>query len=370
MAANTAGDTTHQIDADMVVCSIDPAAINAESRDQVIMLIPVDADGEIQGVDGRAWIMDADAIITHAQASKTDFPIDYNHASLDARKTGAHAPAAGWVDHASLLSRADGIYGTVTWNTPAIEHLTAREFRYTSPVFTYDPNTRKTRAYKGSGLTHYPNLGELKPVVNARASNKENNMEELMEHLRYFLNLPTAANEQDIANELRKVITRIGGIAANAKLDGKASLPDAVAAVEAHVATLNEQVAANSQRHAPDPNAFVPRAEFDHISTQLKSLTQAAESARVEQAVNDALEAGKIIPASLDWAKDYCRKDAAGFDQFVANTAQVIPLGEHKGGEHEGAAALSDEEQAVCAQLGLAEDDYRKTLQLEKQGAK
>jgi len=361
LAINTQ-DTTHQIDADMVVCSIDPTGINTDSQEQLIQVIPQNAEGWIEGVDGRRWRLDAESIIANAQASKTDFPIDYNHASLDARKTGAVAPAAGWVDHTSLEARPDGIYARVRWNDAAVNHLTKREFRYTSPVFTFDPKTHRTRAYKGSGLTHYPNLGELKPVVNAQASNKENDMKELIEHMRRFLNLPTAANEQDIVNELHKVIARIGGVAVNAKLDDKASLIEAVEAIEAHVAQLNEQVAANS--NAPDPNAFVPRAEFDNISTQLKTLTDAEENTRVETAVNAALKAGKITPASLDWAKDYCRKDAEGFEKFVANTAQIIPMGDEFKGKHEsGDGALSDEEQAVCTQLGLDPEEYKKTKQ-------
>jgi phage I-like protein len=362
LIAINANDPTCQIDADTVVCSLDPSGINADSREQLIQLIPAGPDGIISGVDGRSWVMDAEAIIANARASKTDFPIDYNHASLDARKTGARAPAAGWVDRTTLEARPDGIYGLVRWNTPAIKHLTEREFRYTSPVFTFDPRTRKTLAYRGSGLTHYPNLGELKPVVNARDP-KENNMKKLIEHLRHFLNLPTASNEQDIVNELHKVIARIGSVAVNANLDDKATLIDAVEAIEAHVARLNEQVAANS--NTPDPNAFVPRAEFDNVSAQLKALTDAAENARVEQAVNSALEAGKITPASLDWARDYCRKDPEGFEQFVANTAQILPLGESSSGGDRGGMALSEEEQAVCSQLGLDPEEYKKTKQAQ-----
>jgi len=350
----------------MVVCAIDVANLQTDSRRQEIQLIPQDANGRIDGVDGRSWLMDAEALIANAQLSKTDFPIDYNHASLDARKTGAAAPAAGWVDHTSLQARADGIYGTVEWNAPAVNHLVEREFRYTSPVFTFDPATKKTLAYKGSGLTHYPNLGNLKPVVNAQAANsKENDMDEIIEEIREALNLPTASNAAEIKTELDKLFARAGSLAANSDV----SLVDQLSLIEARITTAetkaSETVAANSS--APDPGAFVPRAEFDNISTQLKTLTDAAENSRVEAAVNAALESGKITPASLDWAKDYCRKDADGFASFVASNAQVIPMGEDKHASTGASTALSDEETAVCAQLGISVDEFIKTKNEESE---
>jgi len=235
IAINSEQDTTQQINANMVVCAIDVANLQADSRKQIIQLIPQDAKGRIDGVDGRSWLMDAASLIANAQASKADFPIDYNHASLDARKTGVAAPAAGWVDHTSLEARSDGIYGTVEWNKPAINHLVDREFRYTSPVFTYHPTTNKTLAYKGSGLTHYPNLGNLKPVVNAQAqspakagANKENGMDEIIEEIREALNLPTASNAAEIKIELDKLFGRVGTLAANSE----ASLTDQIGMIE------------------------------------------------------------------------------------------------------------------------------------------
>jgi len=354
-AVNTQ-DTTHQIDANTVVCSVDPTGINADSRQQMIQLISQDANGQITGIDGRGWQMDAESIIANAVASKTDYPIDYNHASLDARKTGAVAPAAGWVDHATLEARPDGIYGRVQWNEAAVNHLTEREFRYTSPVFTFNPKTGKTLAYKGSGLTHYPNLGDLTPVTNSNEG--ESVMDEIIEEIREALNLPTASNAAEIKVELDKLFSRVGKLATNSD----ARLIDQVGMIEARLESAETKavaaVAANAQG---DPAQFVPRAEFDRVDNALKTITTTQENQRVEAAVNTALDAGKIAPASLDWAKDLCRTNPKSFDEFVANTAQVIPMGESNHGSSEHASALSDEEAAVCSQLGLSTDDYLKT---------
>ncbi len=357
-------DSAANAEFDTVVCSIDPTGVSADSRQQIIQLIPQDANGRVEGIDGRAWLMDADAIIANAQKSKTDFAIDYNHASLDARKTGAAAPAAGWVVHTSLQARADGIYGTVEWTPPAINHLQDREFRYTSPVFTYDPKTNKMLAYKGSGLTHYPNLGNLKPVVNAQANTEENGMDEIIEEIREALNLPTASNAAEIKIELDKLFGRVGTLAANSE----ASLTDQIGMIETALTTAQAKadkataaVAANSKL---DTTQFVPRAEFDRVDAELKAVVTTQENARVETAVNAALEAGKIAPASLAWAKDLCRTNPESFAKFVANTAQIIPMGEEKH-SGKGAQALTDEETAVCTQLGLSTEEFLKAKQAE-----
>jgi len=359
--AINAQDTTHQIDANTVVCSVDPTGINAESRQQMVQLIPQNADGHIVGIDGRNWQMDAEAIIANAAASKTDFPIDYNHASLDARKTGAVAPAAGWVDHTTLEARPDGIYGRVQWNSEAVNHLNEREFRYISPVFTFSPKTGKTLAYKGSGLTHYPNLGDLTPVANEQ---EDNPMDEIIEEIREALNLPTASNAAEIKTELDKLFGRVGKLAANSD----ANLIDQVGMIETRVESAEteaaEAVAANSQGNAAD---FVPRTEFDRVKAQLDSITTAAENERVETAVNAAIESGKIAPASKAWAEDLCRNNQSSFDDFVANASQVVPLKQEKHGGHQHDNVLSDEEMAVCSQLGLSTDEFLKSKKEESE---
>jgi len=357
--ARQAGDTTHQIDANTVVCSVDPTGINAESRQQMIQLIPQDANGHVTGIDGRRWQMDAGSIISNAQASKTDFPIDYNHASLDARKTGAVAPAAGWVDRTTLEARPDGIYGRVKWTGAAVNHLTEREFRYTSPVFTFNPKTGKTLAYKGSGLTHYPNLGDLTPVANSNEG--ESTMDEIIEEIREALNLPTASNAAEIKTELDKLFGRVGTLATNSD----AKLIDQVGMIETRIESAEtkaaEAVAAVAANAQGDPAQFVPRTEFDRVDSALKAVTTTQENQRVDMAVNAALDAGKIAPASLDWAKDLCRSNPKSFDEFVANTAQAIPMGENEPGSSGHNSALSHEEAAVCSQLGLSTEDYLKS---------
>ena len=62
----------------------------------------------------------------------------------------------------------------------------------------------------------------------------------------------------------------------------------------------------------PDPSQFVPRAEFDRVSTRLNTVETERAEERATAAVDDAVRAGKIAPAQRDWAMAYAKRDADG----------------------------------------------------------
>jgi len=336
-----------------VICSIQNDTIN-DDNSQHVHLIPVNKDGLVEGVDGRSWHYDGAALLHAAKNTKTELPVDYHHASLSARSTGAAAPAAGWIDPSTLESNAAGLFGIVVWTDAAANAIRNREFRYTSPVFTY--TQERVVALKGSALTHYPNLTDLKPVANSESddallaiNDKENPMDELLERLRYLLNLPTLATADEIKSALDDGFARMksaaGDTAANAeRLDDLATC-------------WQQQLAANSI----DTTTFVPRCEFDRVKSELTALTTERQNARVDTAVNDALERGVISPAALPWAREYCRKDPEGFAQFAVNAVHAVPLGEASNSQTvQAAGALTEEEIAVCSSLNISQDDFKK----------
>ncbi|PIV30494.1 MAG: hypothetical protein COS35_06525 [Zetaproteobacteria bacterium CG02_land_8_20_14_3_00_50_9] len=352
-----------QIDVGLVICSIDPATL-AEDNSQRIHLIPVNADGMVVGFDGRKWKYNGANIIANAAGMKVHLPGDYHHASLDAQKTGAVAPASGWVDPATLTDEADGIWGAVEWTPNAAAAIRNHEFKYTSPVFTAHKVSGETLALKGFALTHYPNLGDLTPVANAQLEDKS--MDELLERIKYLLNLPELATPEEILAELEKAVARLsaaisseGSEEANAQANNDNNLIDLLSHLESHVATL----AANSQQ---DLTGYVPRGEFDRLRIELKTITTERESNRVELAVNSALDAGLIAPKSKAWAEGYCRRDPQGFADFCANAQKVVPLGEDPAPATAGAQALSEEELAICSQLGISQDEFLKTKQAQE----
>jgi len=336
---------------------------------QHVHLIPFDESGMVNGVDGRAWHCNSESILAHAAQYPAQFAGDYFHASIYADKTGAKAPASGWIDPASLVLEANGIWADVQWTDEAAQAIRDKAYKYISPVFSVNPQTQTIIKLKGFGLTHYPNLGDLTPVANAQEE-KETPMDEVIERLRYLLNLPALATDADMASELDKVVTKlrsnIGSTETNTQQD--MTLLQIADAIAAHQGKQAEAIEANASTGSAtiDAGAFVPRTEFDRVQTDLNALIGERESNRVDVEVNAALEKGVIAPASLAWAKDYCKKDKQGFAQFVANSAQVVPLGEESNPSATGAGVLTDEETAVCSQLGLSTDDYLKSKAKEE----
>ena len=111
----------------------------------------------------------------------------------------------------------------------------------------------------------------------------------------------------------------------------------------------------------PDPDEFVPRAEFDRLRETLARLETEGAEARATAAVDAAVKAGKVTPASRDWALGYARKDAAGFAEFVEGAPAILDGGRAvpAAAPGEGGDALTAEERAVCRATGVSEEDFR-----------
>jgi len=352
-----------------IVCSIEANALD-ENNVQHVHLIPIDDDGMVNGVDGRAWHCNTESIMAHASQYPAQLAGDYFHASLKAETTGSKAPASGWIDPSTLVLESNGIWADVQWTHDAGEAIANKEYKYLSPVFAVNSQTQTILVLKGFGLTHYPNLGDLTPVTNAQEpisppvlpqpsnpQTKENAMDEVIERLRYLLNLPALATGEDMAKELDKVIA---SLRSNTQIEANQQDPtllDIATAISTHINQQNQTIEANSQM---DPAALVPRIEFDRVQADLNAIINEREDNRVTLAVNAALENGVIAPASLEWAQGYCRKDAEGFAQFVANSAQAVPLGKAATPQTT-TGELDADEIAMCAQLGVAQADYLKT---------
>ena len=115
-----------------------------------------------------------------------------------------------------------------------------------------------------------------------------------------------------------------------------------------------------------DPARYVAVAQFQRVLGELNQLRVERARERAERAVDDAIKAGKLIPAQRQWAISYCRADFKGFGAFAARQPAAF------GGAFESAAAtfapppparaataaLTATETAICAQLGLSPEDY------------
>ena len=317
-----------------------------------VRLIPA---GEFRSVDGRpaecaAWICtdeDGQRLVAEAALRASPQVIDYEHATLHAKKTGAKAPAAGWFK-ALEWRPGDGLWAVgVDWTALAAADITSKAYRFISPVFSYDPVSGRVQKLFHAALTNDPGLDGLTDLAALAAE----------------LLLPTPNPLEISMNELLKKLLAALGLQETAT---EAEALAAVASIKTNVATLSAQVA------TPDPAKFVPIATLtalqgEHASLQSQLATLSAEvgNGKLDKVIADGLAAGKLTPATEAWARDLGKSNLAQLSAFIEAAPVVVKPNETQtGGKNEGGslAALSADQKKVCELLGVTEADYQKTL--------
>lgn len=293
-------------------------ALNAEGKaPDWVMLWP---QGRlVVGRDKRSFVIhDPEAIIAATQP-RLPLLVDYEH-DFEFRKPGDETPAAGWIEE--LQVRDGAIWGRIDWSTKAANAIAEKEYRFHSPVYFYRPKTDPMEivAIGGAALTHAPNL-------TFTALNSEQDI------------------EMDI--ELAKAL----GLS--------------------ETATIAEAITAANALKTPSPEKFVPRADLDQALARAANAEQKLSEFEKEQArtsaealVDKGIADRKIAPASRDHYLKLALNSRADVEALLASTPAIIPAGEDKGlaaGDPAGkAGALSPDEKAMCAQLGLTEEQFLK----------
>lgn len=295
-----------------------------------IHLLP--AGREIEGVDGRKWTVgDAAEIVETFQARGNKLPIDIEHATQMKGARGEPAPAVGFIT--AMEIRESGLWGQVDWNQAGQELITSRSYAHISPVFTFSRPDNTIKRMVSAGLTNNPNLDLV-------ALNRGEDIHD---------------PEETLAMD-KAVLEALG-------LNTSANAADAVVAItklkEARDTALNSA-------QTPDPDKFVPKADHELALNRVKDF-EAADATRADEAINAAVdaavEAGKIAPASRDYHIAACKAEG-GLEKFeawtkdapeiAANTSKT-PKADPAG---KGSAQLSEEELAVCKATGMDPKDF------------
>lgn len=311
--------------------------------------------GSFRSWDGRptecpAWVCDqaaGEAIVADLNARASARVIDYEHATLHAKQSGAAAPAAGWFKAAEW--RADGVWLIgVDWTALAAQRIADKEYRFVSPVFTYDAATGRVEKLLHAALTNDPGLDGLTDLAALAAA---------------LFSQPTEQHPEDSMTLLQKLLAALG-LAENVT---EAEALAAVAGLKTNVATLTAQVGA-----APDPAKYVPIAtlsalqgEHATLQGQFAALQAEVTGGKLDKVVADGLAAGKLTPATEAWARDLGKKDMAALTAYLAAAPVVAaPGATQTGGQGNGGStvALSADQKAICAQLNIAEADFQQTL--------
>lgn len=292
-------------------------------------LIPApNAAGEIRGTDGRAWRMSSPEAV--AINFTRPAPVDANHSTELLAPNGGESPARGWVE--KLEVRKGAVWGLIAWNARGQQEVANKEYRFLSPVFRYDPKTLEIKKLTSVALVNEPNF----PLALNRANDQEN--PPVDEVIRIALGLPE-----------------------------KATADQAVTAINSMRSSLTQP---------PPLDKFVPRADYDTAlnraqtaEQQLAASNKAALDAQVDTAIEAALKAGKITPATVEYHKAMCAAEGGleRFKAFVAAAATVADPTNLGGKTPPGAdpTAMNAAAKTVAAMFGNSAEDLKKHGQEE-----
>lgn len=108
------------------------------------------------------------------------------------------------------------------------------------------------------------------------------------------------------------------------------------------------------------------------LQKDLAALKDAQAKEQAQQAVTEALKAGKLQPTQKDWALDYAARDPEGFKAFIDKAPRLVPVGQElkmlKEGD-KGAAGLTPDETAICRQMDIKPEAFKATKEQMAQAA-
>ena len=298
--------------------------------------------GTLKGVKAKAWTLtfdDAAAVIARWRQRETPLVVDYEHQTINAAENGKPAPAAGWIE--SLEAGPDGLYATVKWTDAARAFIQADEYRYISPVFSFDPETGAVLELKSAALTNYPALDGM-DAVTARAEDDPPMKNETLEALRHFFGLAADADEDAALAALK------------AQGDGQTLTAMLTAAKEA----------------IPDPSKYVPAAILTAaqeknaaLAAKVEELEGESTLAALTAEIDAALADGRLPKACEAWAKATAKTNPEAIKGYIASAVPVAALTSTQTGGTPPAgaphtAALTDEEKYAAKAAGISETDF------------
>lgn len=322
--------------------------------------------GTLDGVEATAWRLtpqDAEALVDRWFTRQTPVVVDYEHQTHMTERNGQPAPAAGWVR--ALELRPSGLYALVDWTDRARAAIRAREYQYVSPVFAFDRRTGQVLELISAALTNHPALDGMEP---ARATTTpiggHPHMDKLLALLRTALNLPATADAEACATALTAVVPT-------------GTLTDLLKSKDVALAQAQAQLAAATAA-PPDPGKYVTLSTFDTVQREAAALrAQLAELQSSQQAqelngeIAAALKDGRLAASAKAWAESLARSNPDCLRAYLTAATPILALKTTQTQAHgqpadqPDAAALTADDQYVCAQLGITAEDYAKAKTTE-----
>ena len=332
-----------------------------------VQLLPA---GEFAAQDGRpgkglTWKLDdqagqALAAALTAQSAKTAFAIDYDHQTLRADTNGQPAPAAGWATTFEWRA-GKGLYATdVAWTEAALAHIKAGEYRYVSPVIAYDKKSGAVVGVQMAAIVNRPALVGMDPLGQALAARLAAQFGAADDHPdptpteRTMPQVIPAAVAAALACKAdageADVLAAITALKDKAKAPAAAALSAPVVAALGLAAGADEAAAlAAITRLKADPGQGA--TAIAALQAEVVTLKAEALKAKVEQVVDAALSAGKLVPAQRAWAVSMGQRELQLLTDYLASAPVLASLKSQTNGH---APAGSDSEGGEIDAAALA----------------
>jgi len=364
-----------------------PIILVLENRGQAPDWLRVLPLGKVELRDGRpgfeAEVADLEALVRKFRADGVDLVVDYEHQTLGGEK----APAAGWIKE--LEVRADGLYARIEWTQTARQHIETGEYRYYSPALRINSETRKVEALLHMGLVNYPAIKNLAPLLAAKYGGTaepeifvlaaEGDAKAAQEARAKEVGMEISA-QKEATVMLEKLKAKLG-------LKPEASEEEVLALVDnrAQEAVALKNMTADLVKELALPAETTPaqlkgailalkqgQDQLTGLQKDLAALKDAQAKEQAQQAVTEALKAGKLQPTQKDWALDYAARDPEGFKAFIDKAPRLVPVGQElkmlKEGD-KGAAGLTPDETAICRQMDIKPEAFKATKEQMAQAA-
>lgn len=343
--------------------------------------------GKFLPADGRAmdvasWYIDAalatEVIARHAARGQPSV-IDYEHQTLHKEKNGQPAPAAGWL-HGLRWIEGRGLFGEVEWTEDAKAQISAKQYRYFSPVFEYSRPEGHVLAIHMGAVTNHPGLHGLEPLsllaaataAFLPASQEHLPMNPLLLAVLAALGLPNTTDEK----AAMAALTAVGSIK---DLQAKAAAGEAATQVATAACTalslptdtkadvVTAALTAAVATGKPDPSKYVPLETVTAMQTQLAVLTAKQLDGEIDAAIQPALADGRLQPTMEPWARELGQTNMAALTSYLATAQPIAALtgtqtqGKQPENTTKGAHGLDASEVAVCTAMGINPEDFAKS---------
>lgn len=349
------------------------ATLRLGAADGRAQLLPF---GEFEARDGRPgrgvkWRLDDAggqrlAAELNRVAAATPIVIDYEHQTALAASNGQAAPAAGWIKRVQWLA-GQGLFAEVEWTSRASAYIQAGEYRYISPVITYDEGSGRVVGLLNAALVNYPAVlgmeavqaalaGMCTPTQPGRQPGGEPEPRMDLTKLLEALGLAADANEAAALAEIARLkaqptisaeLCAALGVQAGAPAAALLSAAQQIKGAAAAAGAADTAVAA--------------------LTTQVAQLSARLACSEVDKLVEQGTADGKLLPATEPWFRELARRDIEQARAYLkAAPAIAQALGQQqsaqgaKGGQGGGTAALSGEAANVVRLLGITPDAFNK----------